>query len=139
MKRTNYLLFSIFISLIFLSSCKTSKMLSIDEATEMEEEKVLLLHTPTKVYNLRDFKFLEDKLIGQLKHKTKQKGYTIHVYTNLNYEFNDKYHSKNLELSISHIKKLTYSKAAPGKTALLGSSIFIAAIWIFMASINISG
>lgn len=132
-------LFNIFFIVCILNttfiSCKTNKMLSVDEASSMgKEERSLIFHTPKKTYNLRDYKFLDDKLVGQLEQKTKQKGSAIHVYSDINYELViDEFHSEYLELSNSHIQKITYSKVSAGKTVIWSSVLIVSVLWLVSA------
>lgn len=103
-------------------SCKTSSLISIDEASaKAGEEKSLILHTPIKNYTLDNYEFKDDKLIGELKKKGKHKGYTVHVYTDVNHDVILKPGElQHVEISVTQIQKITYTKKTPGKAIGIG-------------------
>lgn len=128
MKKTISALFVICILNASFISCKTHEILSAYEASEIKSAKnLLLLHTPSKIYTLYNYKFTDTMLVGDLMEKTKTKGYTIHVHTKRDFyaELDEKtvYY---YELSISNIDKITYSKVSTGKSILFGVGIYLA-------------
>lgn len=120
---------SIFLAMLILNasfiSCKSSKMLSIDEASEMKEkEKYLVLHTQKKTFSLHNYNFSDDKLTGDLQVKKSSKGYIVHVYSDISHDIAvEELQSAYLELPYSGINRIVYMKKEPGKTALLTGGI----------------
>jgi hypothetical protein len=113
-------------------SCRTHKMLSVNEASEIKNAKnSLLLHTPSETFKLYNYKFSDTMLVGDLMEKTKIKGYVIHVHTKQNFHLEfDGNTVHYCELSISNIEKITYSRVSTGKTIL-----FVGGIWLVTAVI----
>ena len=132
MKKTASILFVICILNASLVSCKSHKMLSVNEASEIKNAKnSLLLHTPSKTFKLCNYKFSDTMLVGDLMEKTKIKGYVIHVHSKQNFHLEfDGNTVHYCEISILNIDKITYSRMSTGKTIL-----FVAGIWLATAAI----
>lgn len=113
-----------------LVGCKTHKMLSVNEASEIKNVKnSLYLHTPSKTFKLVNYKFSDTMLLGELMKNTKIKGYVIHVHTKQNFHLElDEHTGHYCEIPMSNIEKITYSKVSTGKTVL-----FVAGVWLVTA------
>ena len=127
MKKIATFFFAICILNASFVGCKTHKMLSVNEASEMKYvNNSLLLHTPSKTYKLDNYKFSDTMLLGELMKKIKIKGYVIHVHTKQYFYLElDEHTGHYCEIPISNIEKITYSKVSTGKTVM-----FVAGVWL---------
>jgi len=140
MKKTVSILFVICILNASFVSCKTHKMLSVNETSEVKNAKnSLFLHTPSKTFKLYNYKFSDTMLVGDLMEKTKIKGYVIHVHTKQNFQLEfDRNTVYYFELSLSNIEKITYSRVSTGKTILLVAGIwFVTALILVLTGVEI--
>lgn len=127
---------------VTFTGCKSSKLLSIDEASQKQHRyKYLILHDQKKNYILNNYEFTDTKLKGELTKISKKGGYNIHVYTSLSFEFEVvKNSSQYFEMDKSNISKITYTKNNTGATILLIAGglvgIFIVAV---VHDLNVNG
>jgi len=80
----------------------------------------LVLHTPNSRYQLLDFKFTDDALVGNLEEYSGKNANILHVFTDLNFYYNpyQKIH-QSINVPKSNIQKIKYSKFDGIKTFML--------------------
>lgn len=106
---------------ITFSGCTSSKLLSVEETSQMQpDKKYLILHNQTKTYMLYNYEFTDTKLKGELTSFSKRSGNNINVYTPLNFELKaDEKTSQFFEMDKLSINKIAYIKNEPVNTVLL--------------------
>lgn len=121
--------------LMLPTGCRSSKLLTAEEAATMERTKdFLVLHTPTRDYKIYNYKFTNDSIIGDLRIHSPGEMNIINIYTEMIFNMKlDRNSSKYFRLSKSDIKKITYKKFCLETTILtslggIGIVAIIAAI-----------
>ncbi|HAQ21607.1 MAG TPA: hypothetical protein DCR40_20615 [Prolixibacteraceae bacterium] len=107
--------------LIMQSGCTTKRTLSMSEVSIHHTKKTsLVLHTPNSRYQLLDFKFTDDALVGNLEEYSGKNANILHVFTDLNFYYNpyQKIH-QSINVPKSNIQKIKYSKFDGIKTFML--------------------
>jgi len=106
---------------ITFSGCTSTKLFSIDEASQMQQsKKSLILHDQSRTFMLNNYEFTDNQLKGELTKLSKKGGNNIHVYTPLNFDVKvDENSIIDFELNKSEISKITYTKNKTGATVLL--------------------
>jgi len=117
---------------ITFSGCTSSKLLSVEEASQIQpDKKYLILHDLHREYTLNNYEFADNKLKGELTRLSKIHGYNIHVYTSHNFDVKvDKNSSLYVELDRSEISKITYTKIKTGSTILLATGGILGIMFI---------
>lgn len=103
---------------ITFSGCTSSKLLSVEEASQMQNnKKSLILHIQNKTYKLNDYEFTDTKLKGELNLYQNKAGNYIHAYTQINFNSNITQNgSQYFEMDKSDINKITVVKIKTGST-----------------------
>jgi hypothetical protein len=118
-------LFSIILAFSMLnltfSGCTSSKLLSIEEASQQQHKsEYLILHDFKKTYILNNYEFTETKLKGELTAYSKKGGGNVHVYTPFNFDIQVvKNSSQYFEMNRTGISKIAYIQNNTGVTVLL--------------------
>jgi len=117
---------------ISFSRCTSSKLLSVEEASQLQpDKKYLILHDLHWEYTLNNYEFTDNKLKGELTKLSKIYGYNVHVYTPHNFNVKvDKNSSLYVELDKSEISKITYTKIKTGSTILLAAGGILGIMFI---------
>jgi len=112
--------------LILPAGCRSSRLLTTDEAETMKgAQNYLLIHTPTRTFKIYNYKFINDSIEGDLLINSPTNAHTISLYTNLNLDIKTNIRSsKFIRLSKSDITKITYSEFSIENTLLLTVGIF---------------
>lgn len=129
--------------LMLPTGCRSSKLLTTDEAATMKEaQNYLVLHTPLRNYKIYNYKFTNDSIEGDLRAISPSKSKTINLYTEFNFDINlNRNSSKFVRLSKSDITKITYKEFSTEKTILavvggLGILVILAVIVANSMSFN---
>jgi hypothetical protein len=106
---------------ITFSGCTSSKLISVEEASQMQNSnKYLILHDQLRTFRLNNYELTDNKLKGELTKLTKKSGNNVHVYTPLNFDVKvDEKSNISIELNKTEISKITYVKNKTGATVLL--------------------
>jgi len=130
--------------LMLPTGCRSSKLLTTDEAATMKEtQNYLVLHTPLRNYKIYNYKFTNDSIEGNLRVISPSKSKTINVYIKFNFDVNLKSNSSEfVRISKSDITKITYRKFSAEKTIIaavggLGILVILASIVANSMSFNI--
>lgn len=107
--------------LILPTGCSTSsKLLSMKEATTIKNKKYLVLHTPTKTYNLYNYNFTEKTLEGSLAVLSNNNKSRIHVYTNQIFDSKPSLdYNQFVTIYEINIQSINYFKPKGKKTAII--------------------
>jgi len=106
--------------LLLPTGCSTSKLLSMKEASLVKNKKYLVLHTPTKTYNLYNYNFSENSLDGSLAAFSKDKKARIHVYTNQIFDLKPTLeYDQFISLKDVNIQSINYSKPRGEKAFII--------------------
>ncbi len=124
--------------LMLPTGCRSSKLLSKDEATTMGKgQKYLVLHTTKERFKIYNYKFTNDSIKGDLRKFSGNIKNTINVYTDFIFDIKlDNVSSQYIKLARSDIRKMTYVKFSAGNTilAVLGGVGIIAIIAVIVAN-----
>ena len=106
--------------LMLPTGCSTSKLLSMEEASLVKNNKYLLLHTPTKTYNLYNYKFSENTLEGNLAAFSKNSKARINVYTDQIFDLKPTPNNKQfISLNVINIQSIKYFKSNTAKMSFI--------------------
>ena len=124
---------------ISFPGCTSSKLLSVEEASQMQQsKKYLILHDQSKTYRLDDYEFTNTKLKGELTMYSKKSGNNIHVYTPLNFQLLvSENKSQYFEMDRSNIDKMIYLKNKTDATVLLIVGGLLGLVGIIVAAVAI--
>ncbi len=102
------------------SGCQTTRLLSIDEASNMSaDKKYIILQTPQRTYKLVNYKFTDEYVEGDLMQFSGKNTNAINIYTALLLDVKlDVDEIKFIKLQKSAIQKIDYTKESSGKTVI---------------------
>jgi hypothetical protein len=106
---------------ITFSGCTSSKLISVEEASQQQHNsEYLILHDLKKTYVLNNYEFTETKLKGELTAYSKKGGNKVHVYTPLSFDIQVvKDSSQYFEMDKLNISKIAFIKNKTDATILL--------------------
>lgn len=126
------------------TGCTMYKPLAtVDAETVPGAQNYLILHTPTRNYEISNYKFTRDSIEGNLGRNVSSRMNTINIYTQLNFDIKlNMTSTKFIRISKSDISKISYRKFSLGNTILLiaggaGAIAVLAAIVANSMSFNI--
>lgn len=123
--------------LVVQPGCYSSKTLVVDHPSEkMTRKNYLILHTPTKIYKLHNYRFKGDILTGQLGKYSKPDGRTLHVYTQKEF-FRELTQQSRPTITIKQwdIEKMT-AQRHPKRSTLLITIVLLLALSFFAVDAN---
>ena len=120
MKKTISILLAYCILMLPTGCSTSSKLLSMKEASLVKNKEYLVLHIPTKTYNLYNYNFTEKTLEGRLSVFSKNNKARIHIYTNQIFDLNPSLdYNQFVSLNVINIQSINYFKPKGKKTAII--------------------